>query len=43
MDANTMQNQTKEVGVLIGSLGHAALLFVNKRPVGKSNVIGYTF
>ncbi|XP_075486733.1 beta-galactosidase 6-like [Primulina tabacum] len=36
MDANTMQNKTKEVGVLIGSLGHAALLFVNKRPVAFS-------
>ncbi|KZV51981.1 beta-galactosidase 6-like [Dorcoceras hygrometricum] len=34
MDANIMQNQTKEIDVLIGSLGHAALLFVNKRPVG---------
>lgn len=35
IDANIEQNQTKEVGLLIGSLGHAALLFVNKRLVGK--------
>ncbi|KAL0353143.1 UNVERIFIED_CONTAM: Beta-galactosidase 6 [Sesamum angustifolium] len=37
MTAKTEQNQTKEVGLLIRSLGHAALLFVNKRLVG----IGY--
>ncbi|KAG8385614.1 hypothetical protein BUALT_Bualt03G0063400 [Buddleja alternifolia] len=36
MDEKIEQNQTKEVGLLIGSLGHAALLFVNKQLVGFS-------
>lgn len=35
VDADIKQNQTKEVGLLIGSLGHAALLFVNNRVVGE--------
>ncbi|KAK6124416.1 hypothetical protein DH2020_041836 [Rehmannia glutinosa] len=34
MDTKIKQNQTKEVGLLIGSLGHAALLFVNKKLAG---------
>ncbi|KAL9155936.1 hypothetical protein ABFS82_09G039100 [Erythranthe guttata] len=29
-----MKNETKEVGLFVGSLGHAALIFVNKRLVG---------
>lgn len=36
VDANNKQNQTKEVGLLIGSLGHAALLFLNNQLVGES-------
>ncbi|KAG6393980.1 hypothetical protein SASPL_144556 [Salvia splendens] len=31
IDADNKTNQMKEVGLLIGSLGHAALLFVNKQ------------
>ncbi|XP_051128365.1 beta-galactosidase 6-like isoform X2 [Andrographis paniculata] len=36
VDEKTVENQTKEVGLLIMSLGHAAFLFVNKKPVGFS-------
>ncbi|XP_047957097.1 beta-galactosidase 8-like isoform X1 [Salvia hispanica] len=32
VNADNKKNRTKEVGLLIGSLGHAALLFVNKQP-----------
>ena len=35
VNADNKKNRTKEVGLLIGSLGHAALLFVNKQPAGK--------
>ncbi|KAL7098815.1 hypothetical protein ACP275_09G042400 [Erythranthe tilingii] len=34
MDEKIGQNETKEVGLFVGSLGHAALIFVNKRLVG---------
>ncbi|KAL2475471.1 Beta-galactosidase 8 [Abeliophyllum distichum] len=34
VDEKIKQHETKELGLLIGSLGHAALVFVNKRLVG---------
>lgn len=37
MEVDLKNGQGKEVGLLISSLGHAALLFVNKRLVGNSS------
>lgn len=37
MEVDLKNGQGKEVGLLISSLGHAALVFVNKRLVGNSS------
>ncbi|XP_016511915.1 beta-galactosidase 6-like [Nicotiana tabacum] len=34
VEENTKKRKTKELQLIIGSLGHAALVFVNKKPVG---------
>lgn len=34
VEENTKKRKAKELQLIIGSLGHAALVFVNKKPVG---------